>query len=332
MDGPWQIGHKTATEYGRLALESGKAMRLVDPSIELVACGSSHPKMPTFGSWESTVLEEAYEVTDYISLHSYYEQHGDDRASFLASAVEMDRFIDSVVATCDHVRAVGRHKKRINLSFDEWNVWFQSEHAAAPKRNWQGAPPLIEDTYSVTDAVVVGNLLMSLLRRADRVKIGCLAQLVNVIAPIKTELGGPAWRQASFHPFALTSRHARGTVLRVEPTSPVHDTAMHGEVPLVDAVAVLPDEGGGADSVVLLAVNRDESDDMVLDVDLRALPGVSHGQHLALWDADPAAVNSKSEPERVRPRPRDDVKVVDGHVEIVLPPLSWNIIRLGPQA
>jgi alpha-N-arabinofuranosidase len=173
---------------------------------------------------------------------------------------------------------------------------------------------------------------MSLLRRADRVKIGCLAQLVNVIAPIKTELGGPAWRQASFHPFALTSRHARGTVLRVEPTSPVHDTAMHGEVPLVDAVAVLPDEGGGADSVVLLAVNRDESDDMVLDVDLRALPGVSHGQHLALWDADPAAVNSKAEPDRVRPRPRDDVKVVDGHVEIVLPPLSWNIVRLGPQA
>ena len=151
-----------------------------------------------------------YEVADYISLHSYYEQHGDDRASFLASAVEMDRFIDAVVATCDHVRAVGRHKKRLNLSFDEWNVWFQSEHAAAPQRDWQGAPPLIEDTYSVTDAVVVGNLLMSLLRRADRVKVGCLAQLVNVIAPIKTELGGPSWRQASFHPFALTSRYARG--------------------------------------------------------------------------------------------------------------------------
>jgi alpha-N-arabinofuranosidase len=329
MDGPWQIGHKTATEYGRLALESGKAMRLVDPSIELVACGSSHPKMPTFGSWEATVLEEAYEVTDYISLHSYYEQHGDDRASFLASAVEMDRFIDSVVATCDHVRAVGRHKKHINLSFDEWNVWFQSEHAAAPPRDWAGAPPLIEDTYSVTDAVVVGSLLMSLLRRADRVKIGCLAQLVNVIAPIKTELGGPAWRQASFHPFALTSRYARGTVLRVEPTSPVHDTAIHGEVALVDAVAVLPDEG---DRVVLLAVNRDASDDMVLDVDLRALPGVSSGQHLALWDADPSAVNSKAEPDRVRPRPRDDVKVLDGHVEIVLPPASWNIVRLGPQA
>jgi alpha-N-arabinofuranosidase len=181
----------------------------------------------------------------------------------------------------------------------------------------------------VTDAVVVGNLLMSLLRRADRVKIGCLAQLVNVIAPIKTQLGGPAWRQASFHPFALTSRYARGTVLRVEPTSPVHDTAAHGEVPLLDAVAVLPDEG---DRVVLLAVNRDESDDLVLEVDLRGMPGVSYGKHLALWDADPLAVNSAAEPDRVRPRPRDDVKVEQGRVEIVLPPLSWNIVRLGPQA
>jgi alpha-N-arabinofuranosidase len=303
-------------------------MRLVDPSIELVACGSSHPQMSTFGAWEATVLEETYEVADYVSLHSYYEQHGDDRASFLASGVQMDRFIEAVVATCDHVRAAGRHKKRINLSFDEWNVWFQSEHAAAPPRDWAEAPPLIEDTYSVTDAVVVGSLLMSLLRRADRVKIGCLAQLVNVIAPIKTEPGGPSWRQASFHPFALTSQYARGTVLRVEPTSPVHETSIHGEVPLVDAVAVLPDEGG---TVVLLAVNRDESEELVLDVDLRAMPRVSIGRHLALWDADPAAVNSSAQPDRVSPRARDDVKVLDGHVEIVLPPMSWNIVRFGPQ-
>jgi alpha-L-arabinofuranosidase len=188
---------------------------------------------------------------------------------------------------------------------------------------------LIEDTYTATDAVVVGNLLMSLLRRADRVKIGCLAQLVNAIAPIKTELGGPAWRQASFHPFALTSRHARGIVLRVEPSSPVHETARYGEVSLLDAVAVLLDDGDG---IVLLAVNRDESRDLVLDVDVRAMPEVTYGRHVALWDADPSAVNSSAAPDRVRPRQRDDVHVADGHVAIVLPPLSWNLIRLGNQS
>ena len=124
MDGPWQVGHKTAAEYGRLANETGKAMRLIDSEIELVACGSSNSAMPTFGAWESTVLEPAYDTVDYISLHAYYEEKDDDPLTFLASAVNMDAFIEDVVATADAVRARGRHKKRINLSFDEWNVWY----------------------------------------------------------------------------------------------------------------------------------------------------------------------------------------------------------------
>lgn len=325
MDGPWQIGHKTAHEYGRVALEAAKAMRLVDPSIELVACGSSNSRMPTFGSWEATVLEETYDQVDYVSLHSYYEQRGDDRDSFLASAVDMDRFIESVVATCDHVRAVGRHTKRIDLSFDEWNVWYISKFKGEKALDWEHAPHLIEDTYSVTDAVVVGSLLISLLRHADRVKIGCLAQLVNIIAPIRTEPGGPAWRQASFHPFALTSRHARGTVLRVEPQSPVYDTRWQGEVPVVDATAVTDDESGG---VTLFAVNRDQHEAVALDVDLRGYPDLAEGEHVAICDDDPDAVNGPAQPDRVTPRRLDDVKVVDGRLQVALPALSWSMVRL----
>ncbi|HEY0473271.1 MAG TPA: alpha-L-arabinofuranosidase, partial [Kribbella sp.] len=127
MDGPWQVGHKTALEYGRLANETGKAMRLIDSEIELVACGSSNSAMPTFGSWESTVLEHCYDTVDYISLHAYYEERDDDPLTFLASAVNMDAFIESVISTADAVRARGRHKKKVNLSFDEWNVWYISE-------------------------------------------------------------------------------------------------------------------------------------------------------------------------------------------------------------
>ena len=126
MDGPWQIGHKTADEYGRLAAETAKAMRMVDPRIELVACGSSNSGMPTFGAWEPTVLEHTYDLVDYISLHAYYEEHDGDLASFLASAVDMDSFIDDVVATADHVGARLRSSKKLNLSFDEWNVWYQT--------------------------------------------------------------------------------------------------------------------------------------------------------------------------------------------------------------
>jgi alpha-N-arabinofuranosidase len=325
MDGPWQIGHKTATEYARLAAETAKAMRRVDPTIELSVVGSSHIRMPTFGTWEATVLAETYDVVDYVSLHSYYEERAGDRGSFLASAVDLDRFIEAVVATCDHVRAVGRHRKRINLAVDEWNVWYQQRFAGEENLDWGEAPRLIEDTYSVVDAVVVGDLLISLLRHADRVKIGCLAQLVNVIAPIRSEPGGPAWRQASFHPFALTSRYGRGTVLRTEPTSPVYETAAQGDVPVLDVVAVRDDESG---AVTLFAVNRDQHEELALDVDVRACPALAAGEHVAVHDPDPDAVNTAEQPGRVAPRHLDDVKVDDGHATALLPPLSWNMIRL----
>ncbi|MDQ1651096.1 MAG: alpha-L-arabinofuranosidase [Cryptosporangiaceae bacterium] len=325
MDGPWQIGHKTAGEYARLAAETAKAMRRVDPSIELVACGSSHHRMPTFGTWEATVLAETYDLVDYVSLHSYYEQRGDDRDSFLAAAVDLDRFIADVIATCDHARSVGRHSKRINLSVDEWNVWYQQRFAGEENLGWAEAPRLIEDVYSVADAVVVGSLLITLLRHADRVKIGCLAQLVNVIAPIMTEPGGPAWRQSIFHPFALTSRHGRGTVLQVEPASPVHETRWLGEVPVLDAVAVLDDESG---AVTLFAVNRDQHEELAVDIDLRACPSLTVARRVAVFDDDPDAVNSAAEPGRVTPRPLDGRGIDGGRVSVVLPPLSWNMVRL----
>ncbi len=325
MDGPWQIGHKTAHEYGRLAHETGKAMRLVDPSIELVACGSSNLAMPTFGTWENTVLTEAYEVADYISMHAYYQPEGDDRVSFLACAVGMDQFIDAVIATADHVRAVGRHTKKINISFDEWNVWYHSRFAGERNLSIQTVPALIEDVYSVTDAVVVGNLLISLLRHADRVRIGCLAQLVNVIAPIMTAPGGGAWRQASYHPFALTSRYGRGTVLQLGLQSPVHSTAGFGDVPVLDAVAVAGDDG----KMTVFAVNRDLTTPLALDVNVRSLPSLTSATHVAIADDDPDAINTLSTPDRVIPRTLDDPKLDGGRLQAVLPPLSWNMLRLS---
>jgi alpha-N-arabinofuranosidase len=326
VDGPWQIGHKTADEYARLAAETAKAMRRVDPTIELVACGSSHSRMPTFGTWEATVLAEAYDVVDYLSLHSYYEQRGDDRDSFLASGVNLDRFIEATIATCDYARAVGRHKKKMNLSVDEWNVWYQSKFGGEDSLDWTSAPRLIEDTYSVVDAVVVGSLLITLLRHADRVRIACLAQLVNVIAPIRSEPDGPAWRQSIYHPFALTSRYGRGTVLRVEPTGPTYDTHWLGEVPTVDATAVLDEETG---AITLFAVNRSQTEAVALDVDLRSRPDLPGGEHIALFDQDPDATNSAAEPDRVTPTAMGELKVQDGHLSAVLPALSWNLLRLG---
>ncbi|MFE7815554.1 alpha-N-arabinofuranosidase [Streptomyces sp. NPDC057433] len=329
MDGPWQTGHKTAGEYGRLAAETARAMRQQDPGVELVACGSSSRSMPTFAAWESTVLTETYDLVDHISLHAYYEPHDGDLDSFLASAVDMESFIEDVVATCDHVGAKLKSTKRINLSFDEWNVWYmtrwQEQAATIAQDDWPEAPRLIEDNYSVTDAVVFGSLLIALLRHADRVKVACLAQLVNVIAPILTEPGGPAWRQTTFFPFAQASRYGRGEVLDVRVDSPTYETAKYGTTDLLHATAVRADDG----TVTVFAVNRSRTGALPLEIALGGLGLTSVVEHTALADADPDARNTLAEPERVAPHPVDGTTLTGGGLQAVLEPLSWNVIRLA---
>ncbi|MFC4535607.1 alpha-N-arabinofuranosidase [Sphaerisporangium dianthi] len=325
MDGPWQIGHKTAREYGRLAAETARAMRMIDPGLELVACGSSGSSMPTFGAWEAEVLEEAYEQVDYISCHAYYEEKDGDLASFLACSTDMENFIASVVSTADHVRARLRATKRVNVSFDEWNVWylsrFQAEQAKEPPRGWPVAPPLLEERYHLADAVAVGGLLITLLRNSDRVTAASQAQLVNVIAPIMTEPGGRAWRQTIFHPFAQASRYASGDVLRVEPVSPMRETAEFGEVPLLHAVATRDD-----DVTTVFAVNRSTDRPLELTLDARALGEVRLVEATTLSDPDVYAVNTADDPDRIAPRANPDVET--DPLRVVLPPVSWNVIRL----
>ncbi|CAN5588634.1 alpha-N-arabinofuranosidase [soil metagenome] len=323
MDGHWQIGHKTGHEYGRLAVEVARAMRRIDPTIELVACGSSNSSMPTFGAWESDVLEECHDLIDYISLHAYYEQHGDDRASFLASAVDMDRMIEQVTATCDAVVARHGSARRLGLSFDEWNVWYQ-QRFDGDALTYGRPPALIEDDYSVTDAVVVGGLLVSLLRHADRVQIACQAQLVNVIAPIRTEPGGSAWRQSIYDPFAATARHAQGDVLSAHVDSPLHGTERYGEVPLLDAVATLDDDRG---ALTVILVNRATEDTLDTHVVTRGLSAVEVVERTQLWDEDHGATNSATAPDRVRMSPGDPVKQADDELILSLPPASWTMVR-----
>ncbi len=325
MDGPWQTGHKTAEEYGRLAAETARAMRQIDPALELVACGSSGRSMETFAAWEATVLAETYDLVDHISLHAYYEETDGDRDSFLASAVDMESFIETAVATCDHIGARLKSTKRINLSFDEWNVWYQRRTALQPEEDWQEAPRLLEDNYTVTDAVVLGSLLIALLRHADRVTIACLAQLVNVIAPILTEPGGPAWRQTTFHPFAQASRHGRGRVLDVRVDAPTYDTAKFGAVPLLHATAVRAEDG----TVTVFAVNRGQTEPLPLEVTLLGMDLTMVVEHTAVADADPEARNTLDDPERVTPHDVAGARLGEGVLTATLEPLSWNVIRLA---
>ena len=328
MDGPWQIGHRTADEYAKVAIEAAKVMKWTDPSIEVVACGSSNTKVPTFIEWERAVLEAGYPHFDYLSLHTYYDNYDNDTENFLACSLDMDNFIETIVAVCDAAQVRAKSKKKIMLSMDEWNISFHSQEAtgrAMKESKWGEALPLLEDIYTFEDALLVGLLLISLLNHADRVKVACLAQLVNVIAPIMTQPGGGAFRQTIFYPFMEASKYGRGTALKPIVRAPKHDTKDYCDVPAMDAAAIWHEDKG---ELVLFAVNR-ETEDLQVEVDLRALPGMKVLDHSLLVHSDMKAVNSFANPGNVAPTKGQGGVVDNGKLTLVLPARSWNTVRLG---
>ncbi len=328
MDGPWQVGHKTALEYGHLANETAKALRQIDPGLELVVCGSSNTGMPTYPQWEATVLEEAYDSVDYISLHTYYGNRLNDTNSFLAQSDDMDRFIGTIGSVCDFVKAKKRGKKDIKLSFDEWNVWFHSDAADQDEmanRPWSVAPHLLEDRYNFEDALMVGLLLITLIKHSDRVRMACLAQLVNVIAPIMTEENGPAWQQTIFYPYLHASKYGRGVALNTALRSSQHDTRDFGPVTDVESAAVWNPE---KDVVTIFAVNRNLEEDVALEADLRGFPGYRLEEHIVLEHGDFKAVNS-ARSQAVAPKSVLARDLLDsGMLNSRLAAASWNVVRL----
>lgn len=324
MDGPWQIGAKTAVEYGRIANETAKVMKWVEPNIELVACGSSSRGMSTFAEWEATVLDLTYDQVDYLSLHAYYNNNKNETDNFLAKSLDMDQFIQSVASICDYVQAKKRSKKKIFLSMDEWNVWKTIGTSRASER-WQVAPPEFEDIYNMEDALMVGCLLITLLKHADRVKMACLAQLINTIGPITTVTGGGLWLQTTYYPYLHASLYGRGRVLHPIIHSPKYDSKDFTDVPYLEAIAVYNEENA---QVTVFAINRHLTEELDLQVDLRSFGGVRVLEHLVLEHEDLKAVNTIRDPNRVAPHSRGNARTEGTRMEARLGKASWNVIRL----
>lgn len=319
MDGEWQIGAKKPLEYARAACETAKVMKWVDPSIELVACGSSSPDRETFGEWERAVLREAYEQIDYLSLHHYYGNPNNDTPAFLGSSLIMDKYIKTVAAICEEIKAEKGSDKTIYLSFDEWNVWFHSNEQDKQIAKWQVAPPLLEDIYNLEDALVVGTLLNTLIKNSDKVKMACLAQLVNVIAPIMTENNGKAWAQTIFYPFFYTSCNGRGKALDAACICETYSADKFEAIPCIDIAAVLADD---EKTVSLFVVNRSLEYNCELELKLAGFEGYKVIKHVSLEGKDLKAVNTAEESDKVFPIEKE----VSG--KLALSPHSWNMVIL----
>jgi alpha-N-arabinofuranosidase len=337
MDGPWQIGQLQAREYGRKARDAAKQMRVIDPRLQLIACGSSGTFMPTYLAWDREVLEECYDQVDGLSLHAYYgntkELSGNSAARYLAMNLDMDRHIHEVAAVCDYVQGLQRSSKRLWLSFDEWNVWYRARDGEAVDGRGTAAPKLLEEVYNLEDALLVGGFVNTLLRNSDRVRVACLAQLVNVIAPLVTNDQG-VLRQSTYYPYAWALRYAKGRVLdlRVEsetypiiPTGLQADFARTGDVPFLDVVATLDES---ARQAAVLVLNRDLSNERELTVEWDDVVPKRVLACETLTGTDLKAFNTFDVPRRVVPQ-TVPAPAVGARMTLKLAPRSYTVVHLG---
>lgn len=326
MDGEWQIGHKTAEEYGRLAHETGKAMKLLDPSIELVACGSSMSSNDTFGEWEQTVLEHTYDTIDYLSLHQYYGGQEKGTAEFLAQSLDMEKYIQTVLNICDVIKVKKRSAKTIHICFDEWGVWAISDKVVQKKvedNPWQIAPAISEQIYTMEDALLFASMMMNFIKYSDRIKIACQSLLTNISACIMTEPGGESWVQPIYYPFAMMAKYGQGVCMSPVIEGPTYESEDFSAVPNVDTVVVYHEEQR---EIVLFAVNRIDTIQR-LEMELQEFEVGDIIQSQVLYSEDLKATNANNH-EKIKPQRADNCQMKANRLECELLPYSFQMVRI----
>ena len=327
MDGPWQIGHMSAVEYGMKAADAARQMRYVDPSLQLIACGSSGPFMPTYLEWDREVLEQCYDRVDGLSLHRYFENTpestGGSSEKFVAMNLTMDRQIAETVAVCDLVRGHKRSPKKLWLSFDEWNVWYRARSGDAVDGHKTEAPHLLEEVYNLEDALLVGGLVNTLMRNADRVKLACLAQLVNVIAPITTNKDG-LFRHTIYYPYSWALQYARGAALSLLVESPTYDVQGLDQVPYLDVAGAVDREAG---KVSLFILNRDLAKPHQVELMWEDKSPSSVASSWLIAGDDLKASNSFAAPQRVAPQAFAKPASSGSRTTFEVPARSYTVIQ-----
>ena len=336
MEGSWQAGHLSAEDYTKKALEAAKIMRWVDPSIKLVACGSSYEMLPTYLEWDRVMLTELYEQVDYISTHNYTMNAGQGTTNFLAAYKQLDTHIKASAKAVEFVKAKNHFDKDIKICLDEWNVWnFQDikldslddlaglttfEMTSAEK--WEVAPSILQEKYSLLDALVVGGLGITLLNNVDTVEIACLAQLINVIAPITTIRNGGIFKQTIYHPFHMLSKYGHGVTMKAVVDAETYNCEF-GDLPIVEPAVVYNEE---TDEVRVFVLNCSQDEDTEFEMELQGYGDKKVKKHLVLNGDDLEARNTFEDPDRVVMK---ELEVPADSTKVVLPKMSWNIVIYG---
>lgn len=257
MDGPWQMGHRTAEDYGKFALEAAKLMRWTDPNIKLIAAGSSNYNTGIdWIGWNRTVLDFLKTHVDYLSLHMYVGNTANNFGDFLASSVTLQDRIKTTEGVINAVLSGLTPRRKIYIAWDEWNVWYRARGDSQRGRR------ILEEHYNLEDALVVATFLNTFVNNAHIIKIANMAQLVNVIAPIFTD-EKRLFLQTIYYPLALFAKNTKGTALELLVKSPTYSSRASGDLPLLDASAAI-DNG----TLVINVVNRHREQPVETEIQL----------------------------------------------------------------
>lgn len=325
MDGEWQIGHKTAEEYGRLAVETGKAMKRLDPHIELILCGSSLSTMNTYPEWDQKVLEEAYDVVDYLALHQYYGGQEKGTAYYLAQTLDMEDYIDTISAVTKVVKQKRKSSKEIYLSMDEWGVWAVPSETVVKETQdtpWQIAPAISEQVYTMEDALLFAGMQMVMLRHADKIKIACQSLLTNISACIMTEKNGGMWVQTIYYPFFYMANYAKGTVLESKTESRTYSCEKYENVPYLDELVVW---NHNEKEVCVFMINKSEEEAMEVEIKLEGVEFKEIKEAVTLYSSDRKMTN-KGNHHAVEPKKLENVKICNKMAKVVINPLSFSMV------
>lgn len=328
MDGSWQIGHKSAEDYGKLAAETGKVMKLMDPTIELIVCGSSLSNMKTYPEWDMEVLEKTYDVADYLALHQYYAGQDKGTKGFLAQTLDMEEYIRTIRSAAQVIKQKKRSKKEMKFSVDEWGVWAvpsNTVNAEIDQKPWGIAPAISEQIYTLEDALLFAGMQMVILRNADVIKIACQSLLTNISACIMTEKNGEYWLQTIYYPFHYFATYAKGTVLKTASIGPCYSCAEFDGVPYVDSLVVWNEED---QELVIFAVNRSEEELQKAEVDLQDFE-IQHVIESICMTAENKKMTNMEQHDAVIPKKEKNVEIETGRCQIALQPLSFNMVRLA---
>ncbi|MBR3033629.1 MAG: alpha-L-arabinofuranosidase [Clostridiales bacterium] len=361
MDGHWQLGswEKDPRGYGVLCQETSKAMKWIDPTIKTAVCGSSAPFMEHFPEWDEKVLDQCYDVVDYLSIHHYHAAAPGNILGLLGGAEYYEDFINTEIAMCDFVASKHRSPKKMMISFDEYGGmirplselhpgWGRYNMARTHYRFDPERKYILHDPDNMKDHIFPGgdmehmlsmaSIQLAFLRHADRVKIGCMTGGLNALAASNHDT---VWRTASHYAFMHLLSYAKGISMQVKvdsetfdmPGYAIDDTSQYtgkDGVNYVDCASAWDEEN---QQLAVFVINRNEKDSYPLDLDLKGFSSVFSGKstlrQFKIASEDISAVTTPDNDEFFAPKEVSEITDEDGVIKTHIKPLSWNVILVS---